>query len=140
MRPFIVAACLICMCSCSDEPSFVQAPFNGHTCEIDVSALAPGQPQFYSLSVDGKQISFFLVKVNAEIQSYFNACSECYPKKMGFRFEEGYIKCRSCDERWPVESLRDGIGSCYPIQLRGVLNGAKYIITREALSEGTNFF
>ena len=126
--------------SCAKEPSYIQAPFNGYTSEIDVSTLMPKQPLFYSLSIEGKNISFFLVKVDSEIQSYFNACKECYPKKLGFSFEEGYVKCRSCNERWPMESLRDGIGGCYPIPLKGVSKGHQYVITREALMEGMNFF
>ncbi len=126
--------------SCARGPSYAAAPFNGLTSEIDVSNLMPKQPLFYSLSIDGKKISFFLVKVNGEIQSYFNACKECYPQKLGFSFEEGYMKCRSCNERWPLESLRDGIGGCYPIPLKGLLKGDKYVITREALLEGLQFF
>ena len=121
-------------------PSYIAAPFNGYTSEIDVSTLMPKQPRFYSLSIDGKKISFFLVKVDGEIQSYFNACRACYPKKLGFSFEEGYMKCRSCNERWPLESLRDGIGGCCPIPLKGGLNGDKYVINREALAEGMIFF
>jgi uncharacterized membrane protein len=100
----------------------------------------PRQPSFYSLSIENKKISFFLVKVNGGIRAYFNACRECYPKKAGFSFEEGYIKCKACNERWPLESLQDGIGSCYPIPLRGNLKGDKYVITREALLEGIKFF
>jgi len=126
--------------SCAREPSYIQAPFNALTSEIDVSTLMPQQPRFYSLSIKGKKISFFLLKVNGDIQSYFNACKECYPKKLGFRFEDGFVQCRSCNERWPMESLRDGVGGCCPGKLRGVLKGDKFIITREALQEGMNFF
>ncbi len=141
MRLLFVLAGLMCiLTSCAKAPSFIQAPFNGYTSEIDASTLIPGQPRFYSLSIESKKISFFLVKVNGEIQSYFNACRECYTKKLGFSFEEGYVKCRSCNERLPLESLRDGMGGCYPIQLKGVLKGNKYVITRAALLEGMQFF
>ena len=126
--------------SCAKGPSYIQAPFNGYTSEIEVSTLMQKQPEFYSLSIEGKKISFFLVMVNGEIQSYFNACKECYPKKLGFSFYEGYMKCRSCNERWPLESLRHGIGGCYPIPLKGVLKGNKYVIAREAFLEGMQFF
>ena len=141
MRLLLALSCLMyILISCAKEPSYIQAPFNGYTSEMDVSTLMPKQPRFYSLSIEDKNISFFLVKVNGEIQSYFNACKECYPKKLGFSFEEGYVKCRSCNERWPMESLRDGTGGCYPIPLEGVLKGDKYVITREALLEGLQFF
>ena len=141
MRLLLAIPCLMyILISCAREPSYIQAPLNAHTSEIDVSTLMPQQPRFYSLSVQGKKISFFLVKVNGEIQSYFNACKECYPKKLGFSFEEGYMKCRSCDARWPLESLRDETGGCCPIPLKGVLKGDKYVITRESLVEGLKFF
>jgi uncharacterized membrane protein len=141
MRLLLALSCLMyILVSCTKGPSYIQAPFNGYTSEIDVSTLMPKQPQFYSLSIEGKMISFFLVKVNGVTQSYFNACRECYPKKLGFSFEEGYVKCKSCNERWPVESLQEGIGGCRPIPLKGVLKGDKYIITREAIMEGMNFF
>jgi len=126
--------------SCSNAPLFIEAPFDGHKSEIDVSSLAPAQPRFYSLTVDRKRISFFLVKINGDVQAYFNACEECYPKKAGFRYEEGYIKCRSCNERWPLDSLRVGMGSCYPIPLKGFLKGNNYVISREAVLEGVKFF
>lgn len=141
MRFLLALSCLICiLISCSGKPAYIKAPFNGHTSEIDVSDLAPAKPVFYSLSLENKKISFFLVKVNGEVQAYFNACHECYPKKMGFRIENGHIKCRSCNEWFPLESLRQGIGSCYPIPLKGDLKGDKYVITREALLEGVKFF
>src|SRR5208337_4760227 len=125
---------LICiLCSCMKGPSYIAAPFNGHTLEIDVSTLMPKQPRFYSLSIDSKNISFFLVKVHGGIQAYFNACRECYSKKGGFCFENGYIKCKSCNEWFPLETLRNGIGSCYPVPLEGEIKGDKYVITREAL-------
>ncbi|MGO9015336.1 MAG: Fe-S-containing protein [Dissulfurispiraceae bacterium] len=141
MRFLLVLSCLMyILISCAKGPSCIQAPFDGYTSEIDVSTLIPKQPRFYSLSIEGKNISFFLLMVNGEIQSYFNACKECYPKKLGFSFEEGYMKCRSCNERWPLESLQDGIGGCYPIPLKGVLKGDKYVITQAALKEGMQFF
>ncbi|MBF0559022.1 MAG: DUF2318 domain-containing protein [Nitrospirae bacterium] len=141
MRLLLALLCLMCiLTSCTGAPSYIQAPFNGYTSEIDVGVLMPRQPMFYSLSVENKKISFFLVKVNGEVQAYFNACRECYPKKMGFRVENGHIKCRSCNEWFPVESLQQGIGSCYPIPLKGELKGAKYVITKETLLDGVKFF
>ncbi len=137
---FVLAGLILILCSCAKGPSYIQAPFNGYTSEIDVSTLLPKQPRFYSLSFEGKKITFFLVRVNGEIQSYFNACRECYPKKLGFSFEEGFMKCRFCSEQWPLVSLRDGIGGCCPIPLRGVLNGDKYVINRDAIMEGMKFF
>jgi uncharacterized membrane protein len=141
MRLLLVVSCLtFILVSCAKGPSYIKAPFNGLTSEIDVSTLMPKQPRFYSLSIENKKISFFLVKVNGDIQAYFNACRECYPKKAGFRFENGYIKCKSCNEWFPVETLQNGIGSCYPIPLKGDLKGDKYVITRKVFLEGVNFF
>lgn len=141
MKILPVLSCLICiLTSCSGEPSYIKAPFDGHTSEIDVSVLMPDRPVFYSLSLENRRISFFLVKVNGDVQAYFNACHECYPGKRGFCLENGHIKCRSCNDWFPVESLKQGIGSCYPIPLKGMLKDGKYVITRDALLEGAKFF
>jgi len=105
-----------------------------------VSALTPTNPLFYSLTLGDKKIIFFLVKNNEAVESYFSACGECFPKKVGFYPENGHIRCTACDEWYTVESLKNGIGSCFPVPLKGELKGSRFVITKEALMEGAKFF
>jgi len=128
------------LCACESHPAYQGAPFDGNKSEIDISNLKENQPEFYSVVLDGKTVIFFLIKVNGEIQSYFDACQECFRNKLGFRFNEGCIQCKACDMKYPPGALKEGIGSCAPIHLKGSLQENRYIITREALIEGKKYF
>ena len=141
MKFLLISAILTTLVlSCTKSTPYRELPFDGHMAKISLSGIREDQPEFYSVVIDGKKVSFFLVMINGEIQSYFNACARCYPKKMGFRPEGGYMKCRACDAKYPSEALKEGIGSCSPIPLEGVQKKKTYIITREALLKGTRFF
>jgi uncharacterized membrane protein len=140
LRLVVIACAALILSSCNTNPNYIQAPFNGSAAEIEVSTLAPQQPRFYSLYIENKKISFFLVKINGDIQAYFNACRECYPKKLGYRFDNGALQCKTCNVRYSLEGLREGIGNCCPVCLKGVLHKNTYVITRAALLEGTKFF
>ncbi len=135
---FLTAA--VFFCSCENHSPYNKAPFDGNKAEIDIGTLKGNQPEFYSVVIDGKAVNFFLIRVNGEIQSYFDACRECFRKKLGFRFNQGFIQCKSCYVKYPPEALKVGIGNCCPIHLRGVLRENRYIITREALNEGKKYF
>ena len=131
---------MVFLCACESHSAYHGAPFNGNKSEIDISNLKGNQPEFCSVVLDGKTVDFFLIRVNGKIQSYFDACRECFPKKLGFRFNEGFIQCRACNVKYPPEALKEGIGSCCPIQLKGALQENRYIITREAFIEGKKYF
>jgi uncharacterized membrane protein len=139
-RLTIVLIVAVFLCACESRSAYHRAPFDGNKCEIDVSNLKGNQPEFYFADLDGKTVVFFVLKVNGEIQSYFNACRECFRKNLGFRLDNGFIQCKACNVKYPVEALKDGIGSCYPIQLKGALRENRYVITREALIEGEKYF
>jgi uncharacterized membrane protein len=143
MKTILTALLLLAVlgAACRDKTSSHRAvSFKGPEVSIDVRALKEGLPEFYAASPNSKDVWFFLIKVNGEVQSYFDACLSCYERKLGFREEGGYIVCKSCNVRYPVEELRTGIGGCYPIHLKGQLQGNEYVITRENLAKGERFF
>jgi uncharacterized membrane protein len=141
MKLLIVSAVLTTLLfSCTKSTPYGQAPFDGHVAKIDVSAIKENQPKFYSLVIDGKNVSFFIVMINGEIQAYFNACRRCYPRKLGFHPEEGYMMCRACSAKYPLDALKEGIGSCSPIRIEGVEKKKTYVIAKESLLKGLKFF
>ena len=136
----IVACAIIALASCQKIPIYQEPLFDGNNYVIDFGSLREKEPVFYSVSFHDKRVSFFVVKVDGDVQSYFNACNECYPRKLGYYFEGGFLICKFCNERYPVDALKGGIGSCYPVYLKGTLRENRYLITREALGEGFKFF
>lgn len=147
MRQFIIyrgawvllIPCLL-LTSCAKKPAYPDAPLSGETITIDTKSLKESSPVLYSLRHNGKRIDFFVVKMNGDIQSYFDACAKCYPEKLGYRVDGKYVVCKKCDIRYSIESLKTGIGSCYPIALKGKTEGDKYIIDKKAVIEGEKFF
>lgn len=124
--------------SCDKKPSYKQAPFDGSSVVIDVRNMKEGTAEFYSLVLDGKRINFFLLKIKGTIHSFFDACLECYPRKLGFRIDGRYAVCRACNVRYPIDELR--IGGCYPIRLKGSIEDGRYIIAKEDLKAGYDYF
>lgn len=139
---YLLVSCfaLLFLASCSGGPKHGDAPFDGKRVSSNAASLVEGVPEFYSVTIDGRRISFFIVKVRGEVQSYFDACLGCFPKKLGFRVDGNHIVCRACNIRYPLEELKTGVGSCYPIRLTGKTEEGMYHITREALKEGWNYF
>jgi uncharacterized membrane protein len=137
---FILACAAIVLLSCEKIPPYQEPPLSGNNYVIDVGALKEKLPVFYSVLLHDKRVSFFVVMVNGEVQAYFNACQQCYSRKLGFRVGGGCVVCRSCSGRYPIEALKEGIASCYPIHLKGTLNDHRYLITRDTLEAGEKFF
>ncbi len=125
---------------CSRQPLYPSAPINGDKVVIDITNLNEGIPAFYSYDYNKKRINFFVIRINGRVSSYLDACSSCYPKRLGFGFDNGYIYCRSCDVRYPVNEIEKGLGSCYPIKIPGEEKDGGYLISIKTLQEGANKF
>ena len=137
---FLILVSASLLSSCSDRSSFKQISLDGPRAEVDTKNLINNQPEFYSVNIGGRSVSFFVVMINGEAQAYFNACTTCAPRKLGFRFKDGGVICRTCNVSYPVDTLKDGIGSCYPIKLNGTRENDKYVIKKEDLMAGLKYF
>ncbi len=121
------------LASCSRQPSYSSPPIKGPDAVIEISALQNEVPQFYTYRYQERNISFFVLKLNDGVQSYFDACATCYIHKRGYQYEDGVVVCRACGMRFPVYKLEKGIGGCYPIKLPGRTDNGKYLIPLAAL-------
>lgn len=127
--------------SCSRMPAYERAPLNNAgDVAINIKTLKGKVPVFYTYDFDGRRIDFFLIKVNGNVQSYFDACAMCYHKKLGYRVEGNEIVCRACNLRYTADELKTGLGSCHPIPLPGRTENGTYIITKEAIKTGLKYF
>ena len=142
-RPMIIILMIIAFAvsSCSKMPAYEKAPLNSAgDVAINIKTLGEKVPEFHTYLLDGRRIDFFLIKVSGDIQSYFDACAMCYPKKLGYRVEGNRIVCKACNLRYMAGELKTGLGSCHPIPLPGRVENGFYIITKDALKTGAKYF
>ena len=141
MKKIILAlSVFIFIYACAKKPVYPEARFDGADVRIVLNELKEKTPVFFTFHAGNKGINYFVVKVDGSVQSYFDACAKCYPKKAGYRLEGGRVICRACDVHYAISDLKDGIGSCYPIKLPGRLDGETYVISRKDLLAGGRFF
>lgn len=140
------AVILLALYSCSKKPEYPASPEQGDVIKINLKGLKEGEPLFLSLPYNSKRIDFFVFRINGKVQSYFDACIKCYPKKLGYRMEGlrtpregGSLICKACGVRYPIDGLK-GVGSCYPIGLEGRVEGENYIIEKETVIKGWRYF
>jgi len=126
--------------SCDRQPEYQEPSVSERGVVIEINGLKEAVPVFYTFYHDNKKINFFVIKVRGDVQSYFDACMKCYPKRLGYRIQDGHALCRACNMRYPIEGLKTGIGSCYPIILKGRMEGGKYFIDKGSITEGSKWF
>jgi uncharacterized membrane protein len=126
--------------SCSRQTVYPAPSLAGSNVVVDVSALKPDVPQFFTYQYQGKNISFFVVKIDDNILSFLDACVTCYPHKQGYRYEDGVVVCRACNQRFSVYKLEKGIGNCYPIKIAGGMKDGKYLIPVATIEAGAKWF
>lgn len=131
---------LLLLLACSRQPVYPPAPQNGTDIVIEVAALQPEVPKFYTYSYQGKNISFFLFKIQNRVLAFLDACASCYPHKQGFRYDKGFVSCRYCTMQFPVFKLEKGIGGCYPIKLEGRIEKGLFRIPVRSLEAAADKF
>jgi uncharacterized membrane protein len=135
---------LLLAAGCAAEPPYLPVDPVGRTFVINTAALPEKIPLFYRMPADGADVTFFVVKVDGAIESYFNRCAACKSKKLGYFSDGQYVICRVCNDRLPVDKLREGFGSCYPFRLAGRLGGEKGgekdVIEKEDVRKGKKYF
>ena len=135
-----VLGMILLFSSCSKKPVYPGAPFDGNSVRIELARIPEQKPVFFTFYANKKGINFFLIKTNGNVESYFDACGKCYPRKLGFRLERNRVVCRTCDVSYNLDDLKDGIGSCYPIKLKGRVEGNTFVIDKQDILKGDKFF
>jgi len=133
--------CLFLLFSaCAKKPVYTEAPSDGTSIRIALADIPEKTPRFFTYTAGTRKINFFLCRRNGDIESYFDACGKCYTRKLGFRLEKGRVICRACDVSYDLDDLKEGIGSCYPIKLKGRVEGDTFVIDKKEVLKGGKFF
>lgn len=136
----IVCLGLLLLLCCSGQTAYPEPSREGQHVAVDVKALTPEVPAFFTYRHRGKKINFFVMKIDGKVLSFLDACMSCYPSKRGYRFEEGRIVCRDCNAGYPVSEIEKGVGGCFPIRITGSLLDGKYLIPVPVLEEMADKF
>ena len=136
---FLVTAVLM-YSSCSRQHSYPSAPQSAQDIIIDMEGLQPEDPKFYTYHFQGKDINYFVVKIDNNVSSYLDACATCYPHKKGYRSDDGSVTCRYCGMKFSIFKLEKGIGGCYPIKISGRIEQREYRISRKTLEDAADKF
>ncbi len=126
--------------SCTRQPGHPAPAIEGRNAVIAVTLVKDEVPQFYTYRFQDKNISFFVLKMDGKVSSFFDACASCYPHKQGYKYEDGFVVCRYCNVSFPLHKLEKGIGGCYPIRLEGRVENGKYLIPLAAIEAETGKF
>jgi uncharacterized membrane protein len=141
-RTFVLKFILISLLlvSCSQQTVYPPAHQSGAYVVIEIAALRPEVPKFYSYRYQGRNINFFLLKVQDNVLAFLDACASCYPHKRGFRYDKDCVTCRYCNLQFPIHKLEKGIGGCYPIKLEGKIVNGQFRIPVKALEIAADKF
>lgn len=138
LRALILSLPFILLSSCTKEEAFKTInPVNN---EIVISHdKQDGIPEFYRTEINGKRIDFFVIRLDGELKVFLNRCRRCFNSGLGFRFEDGLIRCRACNVTYPVREISRGVGSCYPIPVKSRSEGRYIRIKKEDLIQAFSF-
>lgn len=131
---------LLALTACTRQPLYPPPPITGPEVALDGKTLPPEAPVYFTHRSGGKDITFFVLMVRGTVQSFFDACVTCYPKKMGYRHDGSAVVCRACNQRFSVLTLEKGIGGCYPIKIAGRMRKGMYLIPVATIEAGAKWF
>lgn len=138
----IILLCIILVTalSCTRQPVYPPAAVSGNDAVIEISTLRPDVPEFFTYRFQGKNISFFVIKLDQKIASFLDACATCYSHKRGYRYEDDFVTCRFCNMKFSIYQLEKGLGGCYPIRIEGRIKNGKYLIPLASLEADAGKF
>jgi len=128
------------LAACSRQPRYAAPPIEGDDVVMRIASLPLEAPQFYSYRVKGKDVNFFVLRMQDRVLSFLDACLSCYPRKLGYQHADGLVVCRACNTSYSIYTLEKGIGGCYPIRLEGRTENGRYLIPVAELARMSSKF
>lgn len=137
---FIVILFFTISSACARQPVHPAPPVAGTDAVISLESLKQEIPAFYTYRAEGRNVSFFVVRMDNKVLSFLDACASCYRHKQGYRYEDSAVTCRYCNMTFSLYKLEKGLGGCYPIKIEGRMDKGKYIIPLSLLESAVSKF
>src|ERR1039457_4024809 len=104
---------------------------------ISGKTLKIGRPSIFCYRDDaGRQLRFVLARGDdGKVRSVMDACAQCYNFHKGFTYSDGYLICRLCGNRYPINHMTTGKASCVPVALPSTENNGRVIIRTADLNK-----
>ncbi|RME67842.1 MAG: DUF2318 domain-containing protein [Nitrospirae bacterium] len=138
--PWPIVVAVLLLWACSKPPVYKHPPVKDDYVVVDTAELKVNSPEFFSYRADKKYINFFVIKTEHTVEAYLDACMKCYPHRKGFRVEGFFLVCRYCGSRYPLDKLKAGLGTCYPIPLKAEKKGQFLYISIKTLKQAERYF
>jgi uncharacterized membrane protein len=106
-------------------------PVHGeHALTISSQSLRAGGAGFFCYRDEaGRRLRFVLARGNdGKLRSVMDACKQCYTYHKGFSISDGFLVCRLCGNRYPINHMLEGKASCVPVALPAYENGGTITI------------
>lgn len=137
----IICCLVLCLlAACARQPVYPPPALSDGNAVINESGLAPDVSKFFTYPIQGKHVSFFVIKMDEKVISFLDACASCYPHKRGYRSDDGAVTCRYCNMTFSIYKLEKGLGGCYPIRIAGRMEKGKYLIPLAVLQKAARQF
>ncbi|RNC67306.1 MAG: DUF2318 domain-containing protein [Desulfuromonadales bacterium] len=109
---------------------------------IPLTKVSDGKAHLFTYKVDGKDVSFFVVKApDGTIKTAFDACDVCYKEKKGYIQDGTSMTCRQCNKKFDTNRIGPhSVGGCNPSYLPSTLTGNNLVIKTADLDAGTRYF
>lgn len=135
-------------------------------CLLTVTGCGPGKGEDPRVRSDGRLVRVSLEDLDGQRGSYFtyiasgdrkvdfivyrqspgtfravlDACRKCYRWRRGYVINGDHVVCRKCGERYELDNLAGGRGSCIPIPLTSTRDGNSIVIPATELDAGARYF
>lgn len=138
----ILSAAILYGCGGSGPLRDPRVRTDGKTVIVEIAAVEEKGFDFFTYVADsGVTVDFFVYRDSSgALRAALDACRKCYRWRRGYTLDGGHVVCRKCGERFDIDTLHEGRGSCAPIPLSSTGDGDTLRIPVAELEAGTSYF
>lgn len=144
-KHFLAAAlCLLIVTGCGGhgKEGDPRVQSDGRMVRVSLDDIGEKRGSFFTYSASGDRNVDFIVyrERSGTFRAVLDACRKCYRWRRGYVINGDHVVCRKCGERYELDNLTGGRGSCIPIPLTSSREGSSIVIPAEELESGARYF